>query len=228
MAETYTVLAGYVRERAVDCPTATAIRFLGLELRDWCHDLPLHRSVASITPLVAGTREYAVPFGVVSIEQVFYELDADTETELDYVAYDERNLTDGHWRYGDNGAPSDWYLNATDATPFEGGLMIGFDPAPDTATSGTYPRVRYHYLEMPATDPAGSDESPDTIYSPMGIVYGALARHFDIKGEHQAAMYWRQMCREEKSRQYAGVMTKARYESPKLISNNYRRRNSKI
>ena len=228
MAETYTVLAGYVRERVSDCPTATAVRHLVLELRDWCNHLPLHRNVASITPLVAGTREYALGFGVVSIEQVVYELDADNETILDYVAYDELNLFDDTWRYADNTAPTRWYLNAGDASPTEGGLMIGLDGPPDTATSGTYPRVRIHYLEMPATDPTASDESPDTIYSPMGLVYGATGRYLDSQGSHQAAAYWRGMCEDEKAKQHAARMKKAAYNPPQLISNTHQRRRERI
>lgn len=111
-----------------------------------------YRTSSSIS-VVSGTKEYNIPDGVLSIEEVWWnplsrKLIALTPEDLQGLA-----LYSPDWRYASNGTPIYYYVNVASA--------IGLHPTPDASTASA---VFLTYSSLPARATAGGDY----LYHPTG------------------------------------------------------------
>lgn len=125
-----------IDEAKLDFPDETDTRALSdlQSVDDYiCFKYAVIRSRQDIT-LTADTREYSLPSNTVRVLAARYLTSATSSTKLTARHLDWFDEYDYNWRDQDSGTPMDYYVDIANGN-------IGFHPAPDTTTSGSYPKV---------------------------------------------------------------------------------------
>jgi hypothetical protein len=89
--------------------------------------------------LVAGTKEYALMTTARFASTVMYVRSANAGDVVKLLSRSQEEFENElpAYRYEDRGEPNSYYINHGN----DGTVSIGFDPTPDTATTGGYPSV---------------------------------------------------------------------------------------
>lgn len=189
MADTITQLTTDIQIRFPDLSSTIAERYANVIHNQLMRRLGIRETTTDIS-LTAGTREYDLAESNVSIKSASY---IKTSSDNDFIVLertsrDELDLTDDRWRTRvTRGTPLRFYISsAADADSSE--KKIGFDPIPDTTTSGGYPIVRLYHSAIATL--SGSDVLPPDISSSQVYLDGMSYLHCKATRKKEVE-YWR-------------------------------------
>ena len=189
MASTTTTIIATFRRKYPDCDTTTALEYLNKVLADLCRLLPLYRDTEDITLSANSTPphsylDYALDEDIARIYGAEYWESSSSRRTLRNVADSALFQREPLWQSQDAGIPTRWYLTSSNA----GARRIGFLPATNTATSGTYPFIRL-YVTRVKTLTAGQTV-PHGISNDDVFVHGMAYRWAqDTRPDQAAELY---------------------------------------
>lgn len=139
MATTFQTIIDDAQRTFQDMPDATALTLVRDIDRRVLQRIPLYKTTEDIT-LVAGTREYALNEATVRVWHADYLESSTAEPEgLIATQIEWLNQNVPGWRNTEEARPREYY---TDYDLSD--LKIGFNPIPETSSSGGYPTVRLY------------------------------------------------------------------------------------
>jgi hypothetical protein len=163
MATTFQTIIDDAQRTFNDMPDATALTLVRDIDRRVLQHIPLYKATEDIT-LVAGTREYALNEATVRVWHAEYLEASNSDPEaMQAVQVEWLNQNVSGWRSTSRGRPREYYTdyNLSD-------LLIGFNPLPETSTSGGYPTVRCYVsrirLAAQLTDTVPKGLTSDEVY----------------------------------------------------------------
>lgn len=177
--------------------SATQLEYINIVHADVLRQLPFVTATEDLT-LVAGTQEYAINEACLRIVAAEYLTSATDRRNLVETDYDYLNSEEPNWRRRGNGTPTRFYLWRSTG----GDFVVGFDPKPSTATSGSYPTVRLHETRVETL--TGASSLPKGLLSYDAYVYGAQMRfamdhrQYADEVEQLAAFYEAAIAKERK------------------------------
>lgn len=141
-----------IDEAKLDFPDETDTRALSdlQSVDDYiCFRFPVIRSRQDVT-LTADTREYSLPSNTVRVLACRYVTSATASDKLQARHLDWFDAYDYNWRDQSSGTPMDYYVDTANNN-------IGLHPAPDTTTSGGYPKLTLDVSQRRGTLVVGTD-----------------------------------------------------------------------
>jgi hypothetical protein len=162
MASTVTAILARFQRRFRQCEATYAQTLFDDAHRTILKKCEVRNTTRTIT-LTASTRQYDLNAAVFKVHEAYYETSSDpgdwtqlTETNLSKLV----NKSPG-WRAGaTDSTPTLYYITSAVSTDTAKN-QIGFDPIPDTTTSGGYPRVQLYVTEYAAL--SGSETVPENL-----------------------------------------------------------------
>ena len=170
-----------------DCDSTLAAQLFDESHRQILNELEA-RNGTVVIPLIAGTREYALPSTVAKIWEAYYQTSA---TESSWAKLRPMSIqqlaTRGDWRSdGSRATPTEYYVS-TAVSGNTSTNVVGFNQIPPTTTSGSYPNVTLYCTVV--TDLVGGDALPAWINYPNVYVYLMCYRYAIMRRPESAKLY---------------------------------------
>lgn len=198
MASTVTQVVAKFRRTYPDCGDTRAGELFADTHREILVRLRLRETVVSIS-LTDGTREYDLGDTTLLVNSAVF---VNSATDGDYIVLDPTSIDhldydDPTWRARlDENSPSTYYIrNVTSSDTSK--QVIGFDPIPDTTTSGGYPIVKV-YCQQEATITT-SETVPPQLLSDQIYIY-KMAQMYSAEKDRKQYPFWNALYEEEYQR----------------------------
>lgn len=208
------------------CPSATALVLFNRALKELGTRCELRNSVQYVN-LVAGQREYAIDANQVTVYAAYLEKSSDSSnwivlTETSVAKLDE--LSRG-WRMVNGGYGAYQYYITSAADGDASKPMIGFHPAPDATTSGTYPRVALYSSVHHDLD--GADNLPSNVLSEDVFLY-RMAYRWSVRRDPDKAAYWQTLSEKEMTANVLYVKNQQAHGQDSQFVTQYQRNASRV
>ena len=178
-----------------DAPSAT-VDYLWQDAWHWAiTKFRLRENEVDIS-LTEGVREYDLAGTMAATREAYYKPQEDPSTwqVLYGVSIDQLARVEPGWRGNDNtGDPNRYYIKAK-ADSDSGQRVIGFDPLPQTTTSGGYPIVTLYCVQL--ADLTASETVPDFVITDEWFLYEMSAR-YAVRQDREQTLYWEERARKE-------------------------------
>lgn len=150
------------QSRFSDVTSAEAIRLANMIHKRILARLGIRDTSIDIS-LTAGTREYDLAETAIQIRAAYYVRSATAGDfqQLDETSTDKMDLLDTGWRNRTTQSQPRLYFVNSLVNSNTSKKRIGFDPIPDTTTSGGYPKVTLYITQH--TDLVGADTLPTQV-----------------------------------------------------------------
>lgn len=174
------------RETHASLPEAKALVYAEEVYRELVAQTEIGRQQVSLS-LVAGTRDYALPAGVVNIIRAVYHSEVDNYFEI-YPKSEEviEELRQSYRVGNESGDPQYFALIHVQDTGIK--PRIRFEPIPDTTTSSGYPVVKLEVNVIASVFDANTT-IPELVPNPDVFVDGILAKYSKILLPKEYEMY---------------------------------------
>lgn len=146
-----------------------------------CVEFPLIRATETFNAMVADQLEYTYSNRITSIRAVEWFQTSTEHWPLTATHPDVLDQESAGWRYDDSSEPRQFYHDAG---------KIGFVPAPDTASSGGYPKA---IVEEYVTSTLALDTALPTVILDHNIYVEAIRMEWSKTRDKDNLAYWKSL-----------------------------------